>query len=78
MLKDMIKTFCSIFKVLQNIAWVWKEPYGGYNILLPYDFEIKPPLSGQEHSIEHDANEAAAKILEKQFGVMAVTSIYVN
>ncbi|GEM_PF-3320769 len=42
---------------------------GGFSAHIRYDLNYIPPVSGQEFSIDHDADTAAAKVLEEILGV---------
>ncbi len=63
----------SIGKILAELRdpsfSVLKTRSDGFLVRLRYDLKIVPPVSGQEFSIGHDSNEAAAKVLEQQLGI---------
>ena len=42
---------------------------GGFSAHIRYDLSYIPPVCGQEFSIAHDADTAAAKVLEEMLGV---------
>ncbi len=49
---------------------------GGFSGHIRYEFKYIPPVNGQEFSIKHEADIAAAKVLEEMLGVSVYARAY--
>lgn len=60
-----------------NIS-VRKAHGAGFHVHFPYNFSYIPPVNGQEWSIRHDANLAAAAFIQERLGIRAYALPYMD
>lgn len=54
-----------------------RKAYGsGFAAHLRYDIKLISPVNGQEWSIQHDADEAAAAFIQEHLGIRAYSRMY--